>query len=735
MRGNYMQHPNAEFQQRNFQNMKPNSNNGPWNGGHGVPNGQPYINPDFGNPNLMNPYLNDGPQMIEPFIPKSQHQQQLNHNLPFNQNNPNPTWDDQQKDSEEIPSFTFNKGAANVPMHLSGPDQYADLGFKSGPPNMWNNKGRNGPMNVGPIQGGNPWNMNEAPIDPNGWNRPPMAIPINNGPMNGPVHPNNWNNMSRGGHNQGNGGGNNYRGQKNNMMGNMDGGNQMKYNNNFNQMRGSEINHRGGQINPSFNNGQGVMWNNQNMNSQYVNHRLPLNPPDMPMQRQSNNQQPPMNNPSHGPLSTMNVNNTRNMNSPMENRSLKHDATTNNVPVSLNNNPIQQHNNANTGAPVEPAGGNVFAQATEDSYWRDPNSDIKKFQRDTGTGVWGDPENINAKPIQRWGVKLLPDLVDTDDINQVEKENGVKYIVARGWGEEVTCSSSSGLNSPQLKSGNSVGSPLYSTKDGINRWSPDEGASEKPTSRIPLFEPIPTNEIEEPASSGRFIRVDGSDWQSGDTPNNQFMPFSAKDTNDVWAKVNDQHHKQQFMQQNSSIEALQLSPEVYRIAMNKQYLDPSFNGQKDRKSTIIYNQLITLIQQTLQIEAQIDQFRKNNENHFAAENSETQSQHNMLIVKVAKAKTDIFKYRDLLFSRMNNCPNAMSADLPVGSLLHTISQEMAYKGTNTDAFLNETLTNHGQNFTMENAPAVVNRSLANLDLSGNDSPSDMSFSDRNQGIW
>lgn len=38
----------------------------------------------------------------------------------------------------------------------------------------------------------------------------------------------------------------------------------------------------------------------------------------------------------------------------------------------------------------------------DDSVWHDPNGDLRKWQRDTGTAAWGDPTKQSGQPIRRW---------------------------------------------------------------------------------------------------------------------------------------------------------------------------------------------------------------------------------------------------------------------------------------------------------------------------------------------
>ncbi|VDO91643.1 unnamed protein product [Heligmosomoides polygyrus] len=38
----------------------------------------------------------------------------------------------------------------------------------------------------------------------------------------------------------------------------------------------------------------------------------------------------------------------------------------------------------------------------DDLMWHDPNGDLKKWQRDTGVSLWGDPEKNNERPVRLW---------------------------------------------------------------------------------------------------------------------------------------------------------------------------------------------------------------------------------------------------------------------------------------------------------------------------------------------
>lgn len=51
------------------------------------------------------------------------------------------------------------------------------------------------------------------------------------------------------------------------------------------------------------------------------------------------------------------------------------------------------------GMPSKPQGPGQFPIAgADDLMWHDPNGDLKKWQRDTGVSLWGDPEKCSEPP-------------------------------------------------------------------------------------------------------------------------------------------------------------------------------------------------------------------------------------------------------------------------------------------------------------------------------------------------
>lgn len=42
----------------------------------------------------------------------------------------------------------------------------------------------------------------------------------------------------------------------------------------------------------------------------------------------------------------------------------------------------------------------------EDSMWQDPNGDVRKWQRDTGTAIWGDPDKQPSSFLKTLGYNV-----------------------------------------------------------------------------------------------------------------------------------------------------------------------------------------------------------------------------------------------------------------------------------------------------------------------------------------
>lgn len=77
----------------------------------------------------------------------------------------------------------------------------------------------------------------------------------------------------------------------------------------------------------------------------------------------------------------------------------------------------------------------------DDSFWHDPNGDLRKWQRDTGTGLWGDPTKQSSHQIRRWtqvengqedDVLVGSATSAADSLKKDDDDNGVPEL---GWGD------------------------------------------------------------------------------------------------------------------------------------------------------------------------------------------------------------------------------------------------------------------------------------------------------------
>ncbi|EYC35344.1 hypothetical protein Aduo_019670 [Ancylostoma duodenale] len=90
----------------------------------------------------------------------------------------------------------------------------------------------------------------------------------------------------------------------------------------------------------------------------------------------------------------------------------------------------------------------------DDLMWHDPNGDLKKWQRDTGVSLWGDPEKNNERPVRLWmigegeeedlEVALMKCPVPQKKVDGTNEDGSARLpfpipskrpIVVTGWGE------------------------------------------------------------------------------------------------------------------------------------------------------------------------------------------------------------------------------------------------------------------------------------------------------------
>uniref|UniRef100_A0A0N5ADR6 M_domain domain-containing protein n=1 Tax=Syphacia muris TaxID=451379 RepID=A0A0N5ADR6_9BILA len=118
------------------------------------------------------------------------------------------------------------------------------------------------------------------------------------------------------------------------------------------------------------------------------------------------------------------------------------------------------NNSVSSQLPVGPVNPSATSNSFmgEDSMWQDPNQELRKWQRDTGTAIWGDPEKQTSE-IHRW----LPPIED-DEVQSNDSDPKRKKIVVMGWGD-APASFNSSKSSVGPNSGiSSIGQPNWVRK-------------------------------------------------------------------------------------------------------------------------------------------------------------------------------------------------------------------------------------------------------------------------------
>uniref|UniRef100_A0A915PEE2 GW182 middle domain-containing protein n=1 Tax=Setaria digitata TaxID=48799 RepID=A0A915PEE2_9BILA len=151
----------------------------------------------------------------------------------------------------------------------------------------------------------------------------------------------------------------------------------------------------------------------------------------------------------------------------------------------------------------------------ENAVWQDPEGEVRKWQRDTGTAAWGDPEK-QQKEIKRW---LIPAGKEYDN---PDSESGGRAIIPLGWGDLP--SKSSNNNAPS--STNSVSSwPTRSTQAATvsaasnTGWGSRSAAGSAKSATIPTLWEILSEHQPSSLESG---------WMPSDGVNNATMPASTQ---------------------------------------------------------------------------------------------------------------------------------------------------------------------------------------------------------------
>uniref|UniRef100_A0A8R1XTW2 GW182 middle domain-containing protein n=1 Tax=Onchocerca volvulus TaxID=6282 RepID=A0A8R1XTW2_ONCVO len=151
----------------------------------------------------------------------------------------------------------------------------------------------------------------------------------------------------------------------------------------------------------------------------------------------------------------------------------------------------------------------------ENAVWQDPEGEVRKWQRDTGTAAWGDPEK-QQKEIKRW---LIPAGKEYDNSDN----ESIRAIAPLGWGDLPSKTSS---NNAAPISTNSISSwPTKSVPATIATASSNAGWNNRSTSAIAKSVTIPS--LWEILSDHQSASLE-SGWMPSDGGNNAAMPASTQ---------------------------------------------------------------------------------------------------------------------------------------------------------------------------------------------------------------
>ncbi|VDK68754.1 unnamed protein product [Litomosoides sigmodontis] len=172
-------------------------------------------------------------------------------------------------------------------------------------------------------------------------------------------------------------------------------------------------------------------------------------------------------------------------------------------------------------SPPPPNAFNSYSQVSksdsfmgENAVWQDPEGEVRKWQRDTGTAAWGDPEK-QQKEIRRWIVPV------GKEYDNAENESGSRIIVPLGWGDlpSKSLSNSGAPNSttslPSWPTKNAQASTVTAPSSG---WG-NRSASGTAKSAIPTLWDILSEHQPTSVESG---------WMPTDGANNAAMPASTQ---------------------------------------------------------------------------------------------------------------------------------------------------------------------------------------------------------------
>uniref|UniRef100_A0A9J2PD83 GW182 middle domain-containing protein n=1 Tax=Ascaris lumbricoides TaxID=6252 RepID=A0A9J2PD83_ASCLU len=296
----------------------------------------------------------------------------------------------------------------------------------------------------------------------------------------------------------------------------------------------------------------------------------------------------------------------------------------------------------------------------EDSMWQDPNGDVRKWQRDTGTAIWGDPDKQPTE-IRRW---LVPPGAEYDSVSETkagddsdsphdskgEKAAGKagRVIVPMGWGDVPPASS--------IRSANSSNS-VVSSSGNVTPWA-NHASNVNHSNSIPGWDGRSTFKPNVPGWEPM------SDVQSAQWSSHPFGGASSPSANSPDAGMPI---------------ATQLIADQLRTAVSKGLIDFSLLSKPLPHETLsLINALLLrlpVLDQTEHELASLLAAVKLNAGNDAAlcgttsptalMNAEQRAEHDRLVIEIAATKTDIAVIREKIHATQEAAsakPAAMSSD-------------------------------------------------------------------------
>lgn len=215
----------------------------------------------------------------------------------------------------------------------------------------------------------------------------------------------------------------------------------------------------------------------------------------------------------------------------------------------MRGNPYGQGHDMQMGAPApfgmppkqQAAPGQFPIAGADDLMWHDPNGDLKKWQRDTGVSLWGDPEKCNERPVRLW-------MVDEGEEEELEtallkcpvppkrNEDGTarlpfnlpskRPIVVTGWGELPENDPNNPVKPEDLPSGSKWGdmTPVPPVSDSSPWYLPGQQSASSYAPESPAWGQPPAPGPSSAMAPMQHMIADGSvppQAQSSANPNTQ----------------------------------------------------------------------------------------------------------------------------------------------------------------------------------------------------------------------